>query len=95
MPHILCGFFINCKGGKMTKFYILILFGVIVLGAYFSGYKISAEKCRTRFVEQEIESSNQVQTEILKIKEAINAETYNTSIIDIRGMLREKYTIKD
>lgn len=77
------------------KIYIAALCGVLFMGAYFAGYKISAEKCHAEFAEKNLIQTNQIQTQIIKIKETVNAKTYNTSVADIRSILRRNYTIKD
>lgn len=77
----------------MTKIYIYVLIGILVMGAYFAGGKIGREKCHAQFAEQNLESFNQIQNQLSQTKDKINAETFNTSIIDIRGRLHEKYTI--
>ncbi|MBN1324991.1 MAG: hypothetical protein JW974_02130 [Alphaproteobacteria bacterium] len=75
----------------MNKLYIILGAGLFIIGSYWSGARIASEKCRAEFAKQQnIDIQN-----IIKIKGKINAETYNTATVDIRGRLRDKYTIKD
>jgi len=79
----------------MTKIYIAALCGILVFGAYWTGSRISAEKCRAEFEQKNSNQTNQIQNEILQITGKINEETFNTATVIIRSRLRTKYTIAD
>ncbi len=75
----------------MNKIYIAALCGILFFGAYFAGYKIASEKCRTEFANQ---NSTQIQN-LIDQQGEINAETNHTATDVIRDRLRDKYTIKN
>lgn len=75
------------------KIYILIfvVFAAAVWGAYYTGTHVTQQRCRA---DAAINAMN-LQTNQIKYQEEINAETFTTAVADIRGKLREKYTIAD
>lgn len=76
---------------KIMKKTIIIwgLAGLITILAYFFGKTLGNKECQ-------IETAKQInikQDEIIKIREKINAETFNTGVSDIRQRLLKKWTI--
>ena len=87
-----------CKKRIITMRSIIIILFVAALlaaGAYWSGGRVGAEKCRAEIAEISAESTIVVQNEIIETKGQINAETFNTGVPDIRERLRKYWTIQD
>ena len=81
---------------KMMKTTI-IAFGaavLVVMGAYWAGTRIGSEKCHAETMQKSNLNTIAIQNEITKAKERVNAETFNTGVRDIRGRLRENWTIR-
>lgn len=73
---------------------IIIIFGLcglIIILIYFYGKTVGYKECQINIFNQ----SKTKQNEIIKTKEKINAETFNTGVSDIRQWLRENWTIHD
>ncbi|MCL1892172.1 MAG: hypothetical protein FWF97_02700 [Alphaproteobacteria bacterium] len=80
----------------MKSIVIALLAAVLVaLGAYWSGGRVGAEKCRAEISEISSASTTAMQEEITETKGQINAEVFNTGAADIRDRLRKYWTIKD
>lgn len=75
----------------MSKIYLMVLLGALVLGAYFYGANIERAKCRIQYLQQE----QQFQEKNIKNQRGIHDKVYKTGVADIRGILRDKYTIAD
>lgn len=75
----------------MNKIYIIAGLIFTITGAYWTGGRVASEKC---YAEQ-AEKQNTDMLKIINLRGKINAETYNTATADIRGLLCDKYTIKD
>lgn len=71
--------------------FLFMAVGAVVFFAYLVGGRVGYEKCRagqnTNLVAQ--------QSQIIKIQREINAETYKCNTVDVRRVLREKYTIAE
>lgn len=76
---------------KMTKLYFIMLLGTLILGAYFYGANIAKAKCQMQYMQQE----KQKQEIIIKDKRKIHETVYRTGIVDIRSVLRDKYSIAE
>lgn len=77
-------------GFKMRICIFLTLFGVIFF-AFFVGKYVGHTNCQTETV---VAQSN-MQSEILKKVGDVNAETFSRGLVDIRRILRERYTIAE
>ena len=75
----------------MSKIYLFIVIGAIIIGIYFTAVAITREKCRA---ENLLSEKQKIQTVITNKKE-INEKVFNTGANDIRDILRTKYTIRD
>lgn len=79
----------------MIKIYIIAGIAGVIFAAYWAGGRIAIQRCRADIAVQQNMSAAQLQTEIIETKTKINEETFNTGSADIRGLLREKYTIAE
>ena len=79
----------------MNKFYLVAGIMAIVLGAFWTGGRIAAEKCRADLARDRAVQITNIQNQINKTKGKINAETNNRAVADIRDWLRAGYTIRD
>lgn len=76
----------------MKKIVIIGVLGTaLIFMVYFFGRTIGHKECQIEISRQ----TNIKQNEIIKTKERINAETFNTGVSDIRQRLRENWTIHD
>lgn len=86
-PHM-WGFFYYV-GWVMMRIYIIIIGGLMVIGAYWAGNRVGrfsvVAQCNADAVARHIQTIKQM--------DKINAETNHTAVRDIRRILREKYTI--
>lgn len=78
-------------GKIMQKIYILIGFIGIVIGAYWAGGRVATQKCDARIANMNARAI----TCAAKTMEKVNVETVNTSLYDIRRILRERYSIAE
>lgn len=75
----------------MSRLYLLAACVVIVLGAYWCGWRVATEQCQR----MQVDAVVQKQIQILKIQEKVNAEVLNRGADDIRRILRAQYTIAE
>lgn len=76
----------------MKVYLFIFVAGVTaIFFSYAAGMRVGREKCRTDVVGQ----ASAIQSQIIKIKGDINAETFNRGVADIRRVLHEKYTIAE
>lgn len=66
----------------------------VVAAAYWSGGRVGEVKCLAANAASSGATQIAITEEIIDTKGAINAETYNTGVRDIRDRLRAKYTIR-
>ena len=76
---------------KIIYLYVTGLVMALVVTGYVMGGRVAAQKCRVRVAADAIAA----QTQIIKAKEAVDAETVHRDVDDIRRVLRTKYTIAD
>ena len=69
----------------------------VVVGAllYWGGREIGDARCRADMAAADGRRVLQDVTQIIKVKEDVNAETVRTGVADIRRVLRENYTIAE
>jgi hypothetical protein len=77
--------------GFMNKLYFILATLVAFLFMFFAGHNNGMQKCQKNVTQNAL----QQQSEIIQIKEKINAETVASRTDDIRKCLRQKYTIAD
>lgn len=75
----------------MTKIYLMLLLGAVVIGAYFYGVNITNVKCREK---NAINNLTEIQ-HMEQNKRDIHDTVYKTGVADIRRILRDKYTIAE
>ena len=75
----------------MNKLYFLLFLIVTLFGAYWCGERVAHEKCKLAVADDAIVQ----QVELIKIQEAVNADTVRRGVDDIRRILHEKYTIAE
>ena len=63
----------------------------IVIGAYWAGGRVATQKCDARIANMNARAI----TCAAKTMEKVNVETVNTSLYDIRRILRERYSIAE
>lgn len=73
------------------KFYLFLaaVVAIFIFAVYFSGYRNGVQRCRAQMTE----NVSQQQTNIIKIQEEVYENLNNRGVNDIRGVLREKYTV--
>ncbi len=64
---------------------------VVVLFAYCMGKQTGIQRCVARYTDSVV----QQQSKIIEIQRGIDAETVSRATDDIRGFLRQKYTIAE
>jgi len=79
----------------MNKLYLFLAVCALVCGAYFYGMNLADAKCRARFSQQNLQSIQNYQNQIMKNKRQTDEIIYKTSVRDIRRVLRDKYSIAD
>ena len=79
----------------MIKIYVFAGIMLAMIGAYWAGGRIAAEKSRAGCLAATMVANADLQNKIIETKEKINAETYNAGVADIRIWLYEKYTVQD
>ena len=75
----------------MTKIYLIMLICAITSGAYFYGVHVGNSKCEIGHFQNQINISEQNKTN----ERIVNDTVYKTGVVDIRRILRDKYTIAD
>ena len=75
----------------MSKLYLMLLIGAIIIGAFFYGKSIGVSKCKIQNLQNQINAGEQQQTK----ERIINDAVYKTGVGDIRRILRDKYTIAE
>jgi len=79
----------------MNKLYLFLAVCALVCGAYFYGMNLADAKCRAHFSQQNLQSIQNYQNQIMKNKRQTDEIIYKTSVRDIRRVLRDKYSIAD
>lgn len=80
------------KGFFMIRVYWLVGAAVvIVLGAYWCGWRVATERCQR----MQSNATAQQQNQIFKMQEEVNAEVLGRGVDDIRRVLRAQYTIAE
>ena len=74
----------------MGRFYLVAVV-VVIVGAYWSGWRVATERCQRTVVDATVQKQNQ----IMKMQERVNAEVFNRGVDDIRRILRAQYTIAE
>lgn len=75
----------------MTRIYFIILIGALVTGAYFYGVNIGRTKCETKYLQNNLQETQQTQQN----KKVIHDTVYKTGVADIRRILFDRYTIAE
>lgn len=75
----------------MNRIYVIGAMLIAFLFVFFAGHNNGMKKCQKNVTQNAL----QQQSEIIQIKEKINAETVASRTDDIRKCLRQKYTIAD
>ena len=75
----------------MNKIYLIIVFSAFIMGAYFYGFNIANSKCQNKQLQNNIFEIQQIQQN----KKEIHDTVYKTGVVDIRRILRDKYTIAE
>ena len=75
----------------MPKIYLIVCLGAFIFGAFFYGKNLEQEKCRVRY----LQANEQHQEQMLLKERGIHENVYKTSLVDIRRILRDKYTIAE
>ena len=75
----------------MTKIYLIISVCAIIIGAFFYGEHVGNSKCKLQNLHEQIKTTENKEIN----KRIINDKVYKTGVADIRGVLRDKYTIKE
>ena len=86
---ILADFFMGIQ--NMNKIYLIMAICALILGAYFYGANIADAKCQIR----QITENTQKQTYLINNQRIIHENVYKTGLVDIRRILRDKYTIAE
>jgi hypothetical protein len=73
------------------KLYLIIAICAIVCGAYFYGVNITNAKCKTQYLQKDLQNTQQIQIN----KKVIHEKVYKTGVDDIRSILFDKYTIAE
>ena len=79
----------------MNKIYFLCAICAIVCGAYFYGANVADAKCRAQIATMKLQSFQNIQNQIIKIKRENHEIVCKTSLSDIRRFLYDKYTISE
>lgn len=79
------------KKAIIMKIYFIMAIGALVMGAYFYGANIADAKCQM----QHLKNNVQNQEILIQNKKEIHEKVYKTGVADIRGILLDKYTIKE
>ena len=85
------GHFYMC--GLFLRMYLLLaaMAAVLMFCLYYAGFLNGQQKCQKNVAQNNI----QMQSEIIKLREVVNAETIHRGTDDIRRRLYEAYTIAD
>lgn len=75
----------------MTKIYLIVAIVSMVVGAYFMGVRVTQVKCRANVATAQ--TADMVQ--FMNLNRISDEKVFNTGMRDIRGILRQKYTIAD
>lgn len=78
-------------GINMKNIYLMMAIGALIMGAYFYGANIADAKCQMRQISQD----KQNQTQIIQNQRIIHDKVYKMGNVDIRRVLRDKYTIAE
>lgn len=77
---------------KMKRyFFIIICVAFVLCAAYWAGGCVATQKCDARIANMNARAI----TCAAKTMEKVNVETVNTSLDDIRRILRERYSIAE
>lgn len=71
--------------------FILIMVVVGIFFSFWMGTRVGRVQCNAQIAQ----ANATYQSEIINLKEKINAETFNVGLRDIRRILREKYSIAE
>ena len=74
-----------------TYLFIFMAGCATIFFSYVAGVRMGCEKCRADIAAD----AGVLQSKSIEIMGAVNAETFNTGLGDIRNVLREKYTIAE
>ena len=77
------------------RIYLIIAGVVACLGVFWTGGEIARQKCRAENANLATEHLVNINKITNKIKRDTNEKIFNTSVGDIRRILRQKYTIAD
>ena len=75
----------------MIKLYVVIAIGAICAVFYFYGQSVGVSKCKIQNLQEQIKETDKND----KQQKVINEKVYKTGVADIRGILRDKYTIAE
>jgi len=79
----------------MTKIYLILSIISIVVLSYFYGANVANAKCKLLFAQQQSAFLQKSQEQYLENKRLIDEKVYKTGVVDIRGILFNKYTISE
>jgi hypothetical protein len=75
----------------MTKVYVILLLCVVLVGTFFYGRNVGVSKCEMQNLQNQINTTEQNQ-----VKERdLNDKVFKTGVVDIRRILRDKYSIAE
>lgn len=76
----------------MKKYFVILaICAGVCAGAYWAGGRVATQKCDARIANMNARAI----TCAAKTMEKVNVETVNTSLDDIRRILRERYSIAE
>ena len=75
----------------MIKLYVVIAIGALCTVFYFYGQSVGNSKCKIQTFQEQIKETEKNN----KQQRIINDKVYKTGVADIRGILRDKYTIAE